>query len=288
MLDLPARQFAGLFTIAHHHHAIGQGLHLTESVRDVDDADALRAQIAHDAEQRLGFMLRQAARRLVHDEHARLAGERLGDFHQLLPTDRQRAHDRLGRQVQAHALQVGARLCGDAGAVDETAAARFAPEKDVRGDVEVVREIEFLMDQRDAQRLRGADTRDAHWLAVHENLTAIRRLHARENLHQRALAGTVLADHREHFAALEREADAAQRAHAGELLAQRPRFQERRSTLGHGRHGCLPSDSIFFFSAQNSSMFAFVTTRNGISRYLLAGTAELSPARSCFSMRTDS
>ena len=66
------------------------GLHFAEPVRDVDDGHAALAQIRDDLVQPGRLGQRQARRRLVHDEHARVERERFRDLDELLLRDRQR------------------------------------------------------------------------------------------------------------------------------------------------------------------------------------------------------
>ena len=71
-------------------------------MRDVDHADAARAQALEDAEERLDLGVGERGRRLVEDEDARLLRERLGDLDELLLADAEVADGRarVERQVQ--------------------------------------------------------------------------------------------------------------------------------------------------------------------------------------------
>ena len=286
VIDFPATEFAGVFAIAQHEDAIGQFGDLAEPVRNVNDADALRAQIADDFKECFRFVLRKAAGGLVHNQHARFAGKGLGDFHELLAADGQIAHKRVGGQIKPHAPQMFLGLGVECGVVDEAKFVWLAPEKNIGGEVEVGGEVEFLMNERHALRQCFADGLELHGLAVDENFAGVRRLHAGEDFHERAFARAIFANHCEYFAVAEREARVVQGAHAGESLAQAADLQQR---CGRGRHAyCLPSSAIFFLVAQNSSTFSFVTTTNGTSINLFAGMNEVSPSRMSFMAFTDS
>ena len=67
-------------------------------------AAPLLAQRAHDLEQPLDLRARERGGRLVHDQHARVEAQRLGDLDDLLVGDRQAAHRALG--VEPHAEPV--------------------------------------------------------------------------------------------------------------------------------------------------------------------------------------
>ena len=82
-------------------------------------------------------------------------------------------------------------------------------------------EVEFLEDRGDAGGLRGARIVKADGLALQQHFAGVRREHAGEDVHERRLAGAVLAEQRVDLAALEVEIDAAQRLHAAEALDRR-------------------------------------------------------------------
>jgi hypothetical protein len=76
------------------------------------------------------------------------------------------------------------------------------------------------MNDADAHRLRIAWARELDGLAVIENLARIARIDARENFHQRRLAGAVLAHQRVDFARHEFELDLVQRPYTRKALAK--------------------------------------------------------------------
>jgi len=103
-----ARQFADrargdVFAVAHHRRAIAQRKHFVQPMADVNDADALRAQAAHDGEQLFHFAVGPSGGRLVHYEDAGLLIKRLGDLDQLLLRDAQLATRdfRINRHAQS-------------------------------------------------------------------------------------------------------------------------------------------------------------------------------------------
>src|SRR4029079_3193046 len=78
---------------------------LVEPVRDEQHRGAALAQRLDDPEQALYLVPGQRRRRLVHDQYARVEGERLGDLDDLLIGDREAAHRLLGIELNAEALQ---------------------------------------------------------------------------------------------------------------------------------------------------------------------------------------
>ena len=77
---LAARQLASGAAIAQHDHPIGDAHDLLEMMRHEDDGNSATAQFVHDPEQPIGFGRGEARGRLVENQHARLAGKRLGNF----------------------------------------------------------------------------------------------------------------------------------------------------------------------------------------------------------------
>ena len=82
----------------------------------------------------------------------------------------------------------------------------FVAQENVAGDVEVRREHQLLMDQRDAESLGVGDAAEDDGLAVDEQFPCVRLISAAEDLHQRAFARAVFAHEREHFAGSELKA----------------------------------------------------------------------------------
>ena len=73
-VDLAARQLAAVFTVSEDNHAVGDLTDLHKAVGDVDDADTPGFQATDKIEEAIRFVLRQAARRLVHDDHPGVLG----------------------------------------------------------------------------------------------------------------------------------------------------------------------------------------------------------------------
>ena len=184
---------------------------------DVNHAHAARLQPRDDGEEPLRVRLREAARRLVENHHARLAGERAGDFHELLLRDGKRAHRRIRRQVAVAEFRERApRRVAHRAAPQPTEARRFRAEHDVLGHAQIRREVQLLVDHRYARapclvriarRIRRAVQRDA---------PRVRLVRAAEDFHQRALPRAILADERMHLALAHAQRNAPQRGSRAE------------------------------------------------------------------------
>ncbi len=163
-----------------------------------------------------------------------------GDLDHLLLTGRQPGHRQARVEVDLEIGQDPARpfehqaLSDDAEAVD-----RLAAGIDVLGDAQRADEAALLVDHRDAG-VRGAllaQAGDRH--TVQLDRAAVGLVDPRHQVHQRRLAGTVLADQRMNLAALHIERDVVDRAHAGKGLDDVAHRQPRRSGSGirHFRSG---------------------------------------------------
>ena len=79
-LGLPG---ADVLAVAHDRDFVADAKNFIHLVADVDDGDALGAQLVHDGEQCLDLSCRQRGGRLVEDQHLAVCGDRLGDLNQL-------------------------------------------------------------------------------------------------------------------------------------------------------------------------------------------------------------
>ncbi len=148
-----------------------------------------------------------------------LAREGLGDLDQLLFGDDQRARARVRVDLEADLAQHLARRAAHRRVVEQPATLQLAAEEDVLGHGEVLGEVELLVDEDDARGLGGARIGEATGDAVDRQLAFARRLVTGEDLHQRRLAGAVLAEQAVDLARLELEANVVQHAHGAEVLA---------------------------------------------------------------------
>jgi hypothetical protein len=104
---------------------------------------------------------------------------------------------------------------------------RLAAEKDVLGDGQIGRDAQFLMHHADTGRERVARRTKAHLMPVETKLARVIAMHAGDDLHQRRLAGAVLADETMDLAGLEHEADIAQGRDAAEGFRDAQKLDDR-------------------------------------------------------------
>jgi hypothetical protein len=112
-----------------------------------------------------------------------------------------------------------ARLVELAGELPDTRGNLLAAEEYVGDDVEVVTQGEILIDGRDPQfgGVLGAGDRD--FFPFEANVAGIRRVDPRDRLHQRRLAGAVVADEADDLAGVDGEVDPVQSLDRAESLA---------------------------------------------------------------------
>ncbi|EPJ40977.1 putative ABC transporter ATP-binding protein YufO [Streptomyces afghaniensis 772] len=211
---------------------VGDGEHLAELVRDEDDRQALGPQFAQVGEEGVDLLRDEHGGRLVQDEGAGAAVEDLEDLHALAGGDAELLDQEVGLDVEAVALGEFLDLAAGLGA---DAVQLLAAEHDVLEDREVVGEHEVLVDHADAADDGVGRRREADLLAVDGDGALVRLLHAVEDLHQRRLAGAVLADEGVHGALADAEVDVVVGHDARETLRDPGeldgghRFLDRRS-----------------------------------------------------------
>ena len=91
--------------VAHDRDGVADREDLVEAVRDEQHGRAVLLQRPHDGEQPRDLGPRERGGRLVHDQHARVEAQRLGDLDDLLVGDREPAHGALGIEADAEAVE---------------------------------------------------------------------------------------------------------------------------------------------------------------------------------------
>jgi hypothetical protein len=185
-------------------------------------------ELADECEEPLRVGARQAAGRLVEHEDATSDGQRARDFHELLAGGRQRAGGRIDRdfrmsQRRQHARRGVAHLR----APDQAQARGLHAQHDVLGNGQVRRERQLLVDHRDAGAARVERAAGAIRPAVERHRPGVGPQRARQDSHQCALAGAVLADDGAHLASGYREIDAVHRDGRPEGLTDPPHLEAR-------------------------------------------------------------
>ena len=208
---------------------VGDFEHLVQLVADEDDAVAFLGQAAQDAEDLLGFLWGQHRGWLVQDEDPGVAIERLEDLDALLPADRQRADLRLRVDHEAEPpAELDDPAVGLLPIEEDRARHRFLAEQDVLGDGEDGDQHEVLVDHVDAARDRVRGTRDGDFLAVEQDRPLVRPGQPVEDVHERRLAGAVLAEQGVDLAGADLQIDLVVGDHARIALGDAPHLEGRR------------------------------------------------------------
>ncbi len=123
----------------------------------------------------------------------------------------------------------------------EDAAGELARGEDVLGDRQIAEQVELLEHDADAARHRVARRGERHLLAVEQDPAVRRLLDAGDDLHQRRLAGAVLADQHVDRAAPDLEVRALHGDRAG--IDLRDVLQLEDHVVGGVRHGAGPNSA---------------------------------------------
>ena len=191
-----------------HGDPVGDLEHLAELVRDEDDGGAVGGQLADDPEQLLGLLGCQHGGGLVEDE----------DLDPLLLADGDLLDLLVGVDREAVALAELADALPGRRVVEQEPVARLCREHDVLGDCHHGDEHEVLVHHADApldRVLRGSE-RDRR--TADPDLAPVGPGEAVEDVHQRRLAGAVLAEQRVHLAPAQVEIDVVVRHDPGVAL----------------------------------------------------------------------
>ncbi len=206
--------------------AVGDRPGLPELVGDDDHGQALRAQGRDPGEQGVDLLGGEHAGRLVEDDDARAAHQDLEDLDPLALPDRQVAD--LGRGVDREPVALGRlgdlrrELLGL-----EPDALLVEREGDVLGHRQGGHEPEVLEDHADPEVAGDDGIVDLDLRAVDGDRPLVRGVHAVDDLHQRALARAVLAEHRVHLAGHHVDVDALERDEVPEPAHDASRGQHR-------------------------------------------------------------
>ena len=157
--------------------------------------------------QRIGLGRRQHRRRLVEDQDLGVAVERLQDLDALALADRQRRDDRVGIDGKAEFPGQLLDALARGGAVEAQPPRTLRAERDVFQHGHVVGEREMLVHHADAGVERGTRVAGRQSLAEGFDGALVGDVVAEEDVHQRGLAGAVLAKQRDDLAALQVEGD---------------------------------------------------------------------------------
>ena len=129
------------------------------------------------------------------------------NLHALTLADRQIADARAGIDDEAEAFRKREQLAPGGGGVGAQPPEPLGPRHDVFEHAQIVGECEMLVHHADAGGDGRARPSARQFAAEHEDAALVRRIMAKQDIHQRGLAGAVLAEQREHLAPSQRQAD---------------------------------------------------------------------------------
>ena len=200
----------------------------------MDNADALTAELASDAEELVDLLVRQRGGRLVHDQDRGVERESLGDLHHLLLRDTERRNPLAGIEVETKLLEEGGRAVVERAIVEDERQAppRLSADEDVLGDRQVGHQVQLLVDHADAEVLRSRGVRNLDLRTLEPYDAGVALVDAVEDLHERRLAGAVLADQGVDLARVEVEVAIRERMNARKVLRDPVHFNEGLSHQG--------------------------------------------------------
>ena len=225
---------ADVLTVAHDGDGVAQVEDLVEAVGDEDQGAALVAQAAGDGEEAVHLDTGQGGGGLVHDEQRGVERDGLGDLEDLLVGDREAAGRATRVDRDAEPLEEGGSLGVHPVPVDAARGAdRLATHEDVLGDVEVGEERRLLVDHRHPGGLGLRRRGEVGVPAQQAEDAGVAAVDAGDDLDQRRLARTVLADEGVDGARLDPEGARAQGGHRteglGDVLEDQRRLRHHHS-----------------------------------------------------------
>jgi hypothetical protein len=181
--------------IAEDRAVVGKLRDLVHAVGDVEERQSLLAQALQHDEHFGDICRRQRRSRLVENENARIAGERLGDLDHLPARQRQILDQR--HRMNVGGAGPGERLLGDPplrAPIDHSEAARRIADADVVGDRKIGNERQLLKDADDARAVGRAGRVESDLRAIQDDAAGVRLDDPGQNLDQRRLARAVFAE----------------------------------------------------------------------------------------------
>ncbi len=236
--------------VAQHRGSIADLHHLLEPVGDEHHGDALGLEPAHDGEQALDLLVGESRGRLVHDHELGRSRHGPRDLDHLLLGHRQVGDQPARVDVEADLPGQRPGAAVQRRPVDAAQPHRQAADEHVLGDRERGDQVEFLIDGDDAQLLGGVRTGEADLRPIEGDVARVGRLGTGQDLEQRALAGTVLAQERVDLPSADGEVHPAQGLHAGKALGD-PGHVEEGAAAQSREHP--PEDPLPYFSSPRRS-----------------------------------
>ena len=212
--------------VTHDGDLVGDALDLVHLVGDINDADALIAQAAHDAEQVLDLLAGQRRRRLVKHEDLCVIGDCLRDLKHLALGNGHGADDRLRVDLNFQIVQNSLGVVVHFLVVDQSGLQREPAQPHIFHDAAVEHLIELLMHHGYAVIEGVARAGEIDLLAVHPDGARVLFIDTEQALHERRFTGAVLAHEGVDGAGTQLELGMVQRLDARELLFDIKHFEQ--------------------------------------------------------------
>ncbi len=212
--------------LAQHRHPVGHGLDFGQLVGDKQDALALLGQAPHDVHQLVNLPGCEHGGGLVKDEDLVVAVQHLEDFHPLLHAHRDVLD--VGIRVDAQAILPGQphHLLPGLVHLEHTVLGGFHPQHDVLQHREIMHQLEMLVHHADAQGVGVVGVAHLHGLAVLADLSPVGLVQAKQDAHQRGLAGAVFAQQGVNLSPPQLQRDVIIGADAGKILGDVEHFDD--------------------------------------------------------------
>src|SRR6266536_973295 len=254
-IDLAQLRLGEVSTVEEGHDPVGDVEDVVHSMADQDHTDAVVLEILDQVEDLADLPDRERGGRLVHDHDLRPERRRSGDRDRLTLAARQlldQLADALDADPELVEVLLGKPFVGVV--VDQRYHAEQPPcllpaEEDVLVDPHVPGQGQVLVDHLDTELAGISRAVEPDRLAVDEQLPLARRVEAREDLHECALAGPVVTDNAQDLAGHEPEIDAAEGIDMAEVLRDASCLDDRRrrarvshrasSATGTGTEGAI-------------------------------------------------
>ena len=121
---------------------------------DVNDPRSLCTQIPDDFEKFFDFGLTQGRRRFIKDNHLGVCGNRFGNFHHLLLTDRQVSDLGTGFDVYIQLFKECRRILFHLSVIDKEAVHPLLPDKKILCNRQVIHHVQFLVNDGNPRLFR--------------------------------------------------------------------------------------------------------------------------------------
>ena len=184
-----------IFPVPQDGHVITDLHDLLKPVGNVYNGQPLGQQFPHNLKEHLHFRRAQGGSGLVHDQHPQIVFHQVsGNFHHLLLSDPQVAHQRFRRNLMFQMLQHLLRAFYVLLIVQKQPLFLFMAHENILIYRHVREEAQLLVDDTDSPRPGRNGILEYHLLPVHVHLAGRRLFNPRDHFHQRAFSGAVFTD----------------------------------------------------------------------------------------------